>query len=468
MNKNIYDTIIVGAGLSGLSVATFLKEEKPDISLLILEKSDHPGGAVASYSEEGYLAEAGAHGFLDNCQESMDLITLAGLEDEVVKAPLGRYGRYICLNKKLNLIPQKPGMILRSGIVPLAVKLRVLADIWKKPLSGEPSVEEWVQHRFGKGLLPFADAVFTGTYAGDIKKLKMAGVMPGVRAIETQYGSVIRGMLKKRKQSKKSGSCKPPTLPAMTSFTTGMSRLPQALASKFIPNREIMYRTPITSIVPGTDCWEVHTSQHRFRTRNLVVALPVNQALDLLKPAPTLTRPPLDAIPEAHIKTVVLGYPQGAEVPFGFGYLAPETEKRFTLGALFSSHMFPDRAPQDHVLIEALIGGRRHPERLELDEETIIEEVTRDIGALIKLPPKPCFTRILQPRSGIPQLEAGYPELLAWRDRIQKDHQAINICGFGWQGIGINDMTKEAKKISARILAGIETEEQPEVKGVYF
>lgn len=467
--KNItYDIIIVGAGLSGLSVAAFLKEKRPDISLLVLEKNDRPGGAISSYHEEGYLAEAGAHGFLDNCQESIELTRIAGLENEIIKAPLARYGRYICLREKLNLIPQKPGKILQSNIVPLSVKLRVLADLWKKPLTGEPSVKEWVQHRFGKGLLPFADAVFTGTYAGDIGQLKMDAVMPGARLLETQHGSIIRGLFNKHRQNKKSGTEKHRELPAMTSFQTGMSRFPQGLAAGLVPNKEIMYRTPVTALVPGTDCWEAHTGQHQLRTRNLVMALPVNQSLALLKPAPTLPRPPLETIPEARIATVVLGYSNEAEIPFGFGYLAPESEKRFTLGALFSSHMFPDRAPLGNVLIEALIGGRRHPERLELNESAIVENVISDIGMLIKLPPKPCFTRVLWPQSGIPQLEAGYPELLSWRDSIHKKHPTMHICGFGWKGIGINDMTKEAKKICDRILAGMEITEGPEVKKIYF
>ncbi len=468
MKKHIFDTIIIGAGLSGLSVAAFLKKNNPSISLLVLEKNEQPGGAISSYAEEGYLAESGAHGFLDNCQESRELTRIAGLENEIIKAPLSRYGRYICLNQKLKLIPQKPGLILRSNIMPFAVKLRVLADLWKKPLPGEPTVEQWVQHRFGSGLLPFADAVFTGTYAGDIKRLKMDAVMPGVRSLENDHGSVIRGLLKKRKQNKKGDSKKRPQLPAMTSFINGMSRFPQALADTLLPNKEIMYRTPVTSFVPGTGCWEVHTSQHQFRTRHLVVALPVNQALTLLKPAPTLARPPLEQIPEARIATVALGYNNQAKVPFGFGYLAPESEKRFTMGSLFSSHMFPDRAPQENILIEALIGGRRHPERLALDDETIIENVTKDIGKLIDLPDRPSFSRVLRPQSAIPQLEAGYPNLISWRNTLQRDHPSVHICGFGWKGIGINDMTKEAKKISDRILAGIDKNEKPEVKGVYF
>ena len=97
----------------------------------------------------------------------------------------------------------------------------------------------------------------------------------------------------------------------------------------------------------------------------------------------------MSSIPEARIATIALGFTDNAQIPYGFGYLAPESENRFALGTLFSSHMFPGRAPGGHVLLEALVGGRRHPERLELDDEAMIEKVYEDLSQLLVLPEKP-------------------------------------------------------------------------------
>lgn len=466
------EVLIIGAGLSGLATATFLKHKKPDISLLVIEQGDHPGGAVASHIEEGYLAEAGAHGFLDNSLESRVLIHEAGLDEEVEKAPLSKFVRYICLNGQLNAIPQSPGKILHAPLVPLTAKLRVLADLWKKPLPDEPTVAQWVKHRFGKEILPFADAVFTGTYAGDINRLKLEAVMPGLHNMEQTYGSVLKGAVhaglaaykKKKKEGKKTG------LPAMTSFKAGMSRLPQAMDAKLTPNKEIMYRTVARSLAQVKGGWVVRTGQLELHAKHVVIALPVNSCLDLLAYS-ELPPPPLAALPEARIINVALGFPDKGNIPFGFGYLAPEKEERFALGALFSSQMFPARTPEGHVLLEALVGGRRHPERLELPDEEIISRVYDDLQQLIDLPDPPVFSRVLRPNYGIPQLEEGYLALLQWRQRLHANNSTLHLCGFGWQGIGINDMHKQAWKMAKRILAGYQEEqEQPqeEVKGVYF
>ena len=87
-SSSYHDVCIVGAGISGLSAAAFLRELRPELNLLILEQSTGPGGAIDTYSESGYLAEWGPHGFLDNCEESRRLIGLAGLAGEVTAAPL--------------------------------------------------------------------------------------------------------------------------------------------------------------------------------------------------------------------------------------------------------------------------------------------------------------------------------------------------------------------------------------------
>ena len=468
MNPSQLDVCIIGAGISGLGVAAFLRAQDPGLQVLILEQADRPGGAIRTYRHGDYLAEWGPHGFLDNCDESRTLISLAGLEQEVVRAPLGTFVRYICRAGQLRCIPQQPARIIRAPLIPLSAKLRVLADLWKAPLSGDPTVAEWTAYRFGKALLPFADAVFTGTYAGDISRLRIDGVMAGVRELEKLHGSVIRGIFRKlRASADKSGKKK--VLPAMTSFRDGMERLPEALADRVLQDGTcIRYGDGAVSIRREKNGWRVFTAQNEAACRHLVLALPINRSLPLLAAALPATPPPLSEIPEARIASVLLGFKKNAVIPAGFGYLAPEEEQRFTLGALFSSHMFPQRSPEGQPFMEALVGGRRHPERLELDDDRMIKEVYDDLRQLMALPEPPCFTTVLRSEAGIPQFEEGYTTLLAWRQQLQETDTTLHLCGFGWKGIGINDMTKEARKIASRIGTAGRIPEASEIKGIYF
>jgi len=460
------DTLIIGGGLSGLTVAHKLRHSCPGHQTLILEKSERPGGVIWSHAEAGFLAENGPHGFLDNCPESQLLLQESGLDQECVKAPLSRFVRYVCMDGGLRCIPQSPLKIIMAPLISPLAKLRVAGELFKKPLTGEPTVAEWVEHRFGPALLPYVDAVFTGTYAGDLNRLVIDGVMPGVRRLEMLHGSVIRGLFAKMKQSKKKGG-KKKGLPAMTSFPGGMGRLPEKLAESLQPGRDILLNCGVLAIRQNQAGWEVDSEQGSHQARNLVLALPINSSLGLLH---TFTPPmPRSTVPEARIVTIALGFGPGSTLPPGFGYLAPEQEGRFCLGALFSSNMFTQRAPRGHILLEALVGGRRHPERLDLDDATLIRMALEDLRALLPLQGEPVFARVLRPKGGIPQLEAGYPALLDWRDQLMREHEGLFIHGFGWEGIGLNDMIKSATRVADAIRANAGTaREEAAVKGVYF
>ena len=461
--KQPYDLVIIGSGLSGLALAHFFQKQRSRAKVLLLEKEARPGGAIRSFSRDGYLAEWGPHGFLDNSEASGEILIDTGLEQEAQRAPLDSFVRYVCLNGRLRMIPQSPGKIIASSLIPFSAKLRVLAELWQKPLPGEPTVSQWITHRFGPALLPFADAVFTGTYAGDFDRLSIDAVMPGVRSLEKEHGSVIRGLIKKKKEKKKQGK-KKTGLPAMVSFPQGMTRLVEVLAR----DKDIRYETEAERIrVTERGGWQINAGGETHIAHALALALSVNQTMALL--AASGYPAPAPSLAEARIANVLMGFTGSAQIPFGFGYLAPEQEKRFALGALFSTHMFPGRAPAGRVMVEALVGGRRHPEKLDLSDSELVEQAYGDLKQLIHLPEPPCFTRVLRPSHGIPQLEAGVLRLQAWRTKLMQELPGLFICGFGWHGIGINDMTKTARQLAAAIARGGSAAMDPAtVKGVYF
>ncbi len=462
---NNYELIIVGAGLSGLACAHFLGEQQRP-GVLILEQSARAGGAIRSFREEGYRAEWGPHGFLDNNPESRELLAATGLEKEALKAPLGQNVRFVCHRGRLVALPQSPKALLTTPLLSPAGKFRLAGELFKKPLPDGQSIGAWAEHRFGREVLPLVDAAVTGTYAGDFMRLSIDAVMPGARRLEKEHGSLLKGLIKERKQKKESAT--PGRLPAMTTFPGGMEQL----ATRLSQPCNILYNCGVEAIsrqppsgLEKRGAWQISTPKGVFRTSNLILALPVNQALALLREF----APPVNTIPEARIVTVALGFrATEAQIPAGFGYLAPELEGRFTMGALFSSHMFPERAPTGHHLLEALVGGRRHPERLELEDHELIKRIYDDLKELLPLTAPPSFTRVLRSAGGIPQLEENHLKLLSWRDKLQEDQPNLQLTGFGWDGIGMNDMMKAAKQCITRLQAGQTAQEEAQVRPVYF
>jgi oxygen-dependent protoporphyrinogen oxidase len=63
----------------------------------------------------------------------------------------------------------------------------------------------------------------------------------------------------------------------------------------------------------------------------------------------------------------------------GFGYLIPKVEGMATLGTLWDSSIFENRAPEGHILLRSMLGGACFPEYIELPEEEIVERVQKDL-----------------------------------------------------------------------------------------
>lgn len=475
------DTLIIGGGLSGLSVAHRLQRACYGHRFMILEKNGTTGGAIRTFRERGYIAEIGPHGFLDNSPATQALLEETGLAETCIKAPLQKFVRYILLANRLQLIPQTPKKILKAPLIPWRDKFRVLCDLWKKPLPGTPSVAHWVEHRFGKALLPFADAAFTGTYAGDINYLAVDAVMPGLRQLELEHGSLLRGAYKKMRTARlHRGTTQRFRMPAMVSFPTGMEALPQRL-SQFLtegknlflncPAQQIRYRgkdpAPASSFSPSWT-WQVTTPRGIFHAHNLVVALPVNSAMQILSPSIPPPSSTLE-IPEASLATALYAFAPPEKIPQGFGYLNPEKEKRFSLGTLFSSNMFSHRAPGDQILIETLIGGSRHPEHLDHTDEEVLDTALSDVAEILQLRTKPTFRKLIRNPSAIPQLGPEFLTLQEWRKEQNIRFPSLFILGFGWNGIGVNDMVKRAFSVATELMESKDQAEKPaEIKKIYF
>lgn len=60
-DNNIYDAIIIGAGISGLVCGCYLA--KAGMKVLIVEQHDKPGGYFTSFKRRGFLFDAAAHSF---------------------------------------------------------------------------------------------------------------------------------------------------------------------------------------------------------------------------------------------------------------------------------------------------------------------------------------------------------------------------------------------------------------------
>ena len=67
-------TIILGAGLSGITTAYFLQQKEKDGEIILLEKEDRPGGLCRSIRKDGYIYDIGPHILFSKDKEMLSLM----------------------------------------------------------------------------------------------------------------------------------------------------------------------------------------------------------------------------------------------------------------------------------------------------------------------------------------------------------------------------------------------------------
>ncbi len=439
---------VIGGGISGLTAAYLLQKAGNDITLY--ESSSDLGGAIRTDSEDGWMTEAGPNTLMVSSREILSLISELGISDQMIEANPLANKRYVVRNGKPIPLPLNPQAFIASPLFSMKQKLRMLTEPFRgKSKNADESIADFVRRRIGKEFLTYAiDPFVSGVYAGDPEKLSSKYAFPKVYALEEKYGSLIKGQLRLRKDRKTDSSR---MKPMMISFTDGLRTLIDALGNQ-LGNR-IQRETTITNLIQTENGWQVCAETTELGTfDNVIITTPAHRAAALIINNQTpLVR--LRTVEYPSVTSLALGFKRtDVKHPLdGFGMLIPSVEKRKILGVLFSSTLFPHRAPKDNVLLTVFIGGSRHQEYALLDDRDLISIAMNDLRPLLGITGTPVFIRRNTWHKAIPQYTIGFNSYLETIDTFERDHPGLHITSNYRGGISVPDCILNAIKLVSRL-----------------
>ncbi len=448
------DVVVIGAGISGLSCAVALREHGLDVR--VLEAAPRAGGVIRTRRVGGWLVEHGPNSTLDRHPALARLIDAAGLSARRVDASPRSRSRYVLRDGRLHAIPLTPGAFVTARLLSVRGRLRVMREPFV-PRGGHPgeTVAEFVRRRLGEEFLDYAiDPFVSGVYAGDPAELELASAFPEMAAFERDYGSIIRAAMatagRRRRRRRRAGV----RGSVMLSFDDGMETLPRALAGRLGESLEL--RTAVSAVERDGGGWRVHRDGGgALRARDVVLAVTADAAADLVQPLSDAAATALRAIPYAPVAVVFLGLPRAALAhPLdGFGFLVPTRERRAILGTIFSSTLFPRRAPQGHVALTSFVGGARHPEAVEQDESTLVRRVTDELGSILGLRGDPVVTDVVRWPRAIAQYTRGHSRRIGVLRALERDQRGLHVCAAFDGGPSVVDRVRRAFELADAIAA---------------
>lgn len=443
------DVIVVGAGISGLTTATLLQEA--GLRVTVLEASDRPGGSIRTLTSGDWRFELGPSTLLERDAEVRRLVGIAGLGAERIEAAPAAKRRYLWRRGRLVRVPTGPVELLTTRLFTPGAILRLLAEPWiaAAPPDREESVAEFVRRRLGREVLERAVEPFvSGIYAGDAERLAMRWAFPVLVRVEREHGSLIRGMLARRRG--------PAPRAARITFRGGLQRLADGLASRLAD-----LRTQVTcdGVTRQGELLVATTSEGALAARHVVLSVPARSAARLLAEASDGASLRLAEVPYAPVAVVGLGFPLervGNPVD-GFGFLVSPEEDLGILGCLVPSAVFPDRAPDGHVALTTYLGGRHDPEIVAAPDEEILKRVLRDLRRVLAIEGDPVFRTVWRWPAAIPQYELGHGSVVELAARLERELPGVHLRASYLGGPSLHDCIRESSRLASRIVESKES-----------
>jgi oxygen-dependent protoporphyrinogen oxidase len=461
---------IIGAGITGLTAAFYLKRK--GVAVTVYEASSRVGGVIQSLRKDGYLAEFGPNTLLETSPKIAQLVRDAGLQSRRLDPDPKAEARYVVRYQRPIAMPAKPLGFLTTDLFTLKAKFAVLREPFVKPRRDgvEESIGQFVTRRFNQEFLDNAiDALVAGIYAGDPNKLSVTHAFPKLKALEDNYGSMIKGQILGGRERKKRGEVAKDRAPKF-SFDEGLQVLTDTLAAQL--GDAVKLNTAVTKLTKTATGWTVHaqtTTGGSLDEHDAVIfcgTAPKLAELEIIGARSSSSARIEDStqswssafqafseIRYPPVASVVLGFRREdvAHSCNGFGMLIPKIEGFKSLGTIFSSALFPNRAPAGHHTLTTYVGGERYPELALLPQDQLVALVCEDLRILLGLHGKPTFQHVIVYPKAIPQYNVGYGRFKDLMTKIEAQTPGFFLAGHYRDGVSLSDSIVSGINVSDRV-----------------
>ncbi|MGB7284819.1 MAG: protoporphyrinogen oxidase [Candidatus Acidiferrum sp.] len=472
--------VVIGAGISGLACAYRLKQL--GLRPFVFEASERPGGLIATIRRNGFMFETGPQ-FPRFPASLWRLVQDLNLKGEFVAGD-PKAKRYILRDGRLHPAPFSPMGLIRTRLVGLWSKLRILAEpfCYSQPPNQEETLRDFVTRKFDTDILDnLVDPFISTIFLGDALKMGMESAFPALVKWERHSGSLLRGAVSARKSQQ--GRSKPASfspqagasrgswsapnsqgkslhvtdaLPALGSFKSGMAALPEKLSGEL--RGVIKYRARITSLArlrsengASPSGWQVTLAGgEQIEAEHLILAVPSHVAASLLEIGAPELASQLKAIEYAQICAVSSAYERSQVTNSldGFGFMVPRCEGLHTICTFWNSSLFPERAREGTALITSFAGREGDEALSEMTDEAYAQTVEGENARILGIAGEPVDRVVWKDPYALPQYNVGHVRRVSEISRILRTLPNLHLVGNFLSGRSIGDCIDVASRVA--------------------
>ena len=455
---------IIGAGITGLTAAFYLKRK--GIPVTVYEAGGRTGGVIQSIRRDGFLAECGPNTLLETSPKIAQLVRDAGLASRRLDSDPQAGARYVVRYRRPIAMPPSQLGIFTSELLSATAKFALLREpfVPRRRDGREESIAEFVVRRLNREFLDqMIDALVAGIYAGDPHKLSVQQAFPRLAELEARYGSLIKGQIFGARERKRRGEIAKDRAPKFT-FDEGLQVLTDTLAAQL--GNVVKLNSPVTKLTQTAGGWRVSTAAgdmehgaviycgtaHKLAELNVTIGGAALTRTVNLSPFSEIRYPP--------VASVVLGFRREdvAHPCQGYGMLIPKIEGFKILGTIFSSSLFPNRAPAGHLTLTSYVGGERQPDLASRPADELVALTCEDLRVLLGVKGRPVFEHTMLYPKAIPQYNVGYGRYRELMNVIENQAAGLFLAGHYREGVSLGDSIVSGGNVVQRVETFLTTE----------
>lgn len=470
-------TAILGAGLSGLSVAHYALNNPKITPLVIFEASNRVGGWIQSFKQpDGTIFEKGPRVIAVD-YSTLDLLDNVQLATKVIPITSFR-SRYIYSDNTLHCLPNSlKGIFAKNTLLNDYIYNILWHDFRTEKVSkDDESIHDFIERRFSKDFAEkFVAPVFCGIFGGDTHQLSAKSCVQTLFEAEQNYGSVCKGLIysffkrgSKKKQVKSESKADvniksvhmPPKLTQrarkgmwnMFGIKGGFEELPRALAKNITEHGvNIKMKHKCEKLIFNKDYVELTVNGKNERYSRIISSLSAKDLANLIQEQHPELSKELCSIPSVTVATVNLQYSKNLPLE-AFGFLVSPIEKIPILGVIFDSCLVPQNCKM--TVLTVMMGGAWFKQYFgeNSSEEHLKNVAVKYVNKILGIDEDPKAFHVSISKECIPQYTVGHSQRLNRINEYIREHKIpLVLCGSSYEKVGVVGLILSAKQAVSNI-----------------
>jgi oxygen-dependent protoporphyrinogen oxidase len=476
--------VVIGGGIAGLAAAFFLKDEP--VRVTVLEGSPRLGGKLSASDVAGVAMDEGAEALLARRPEGIELITAAGLGDDLV--PAGVTSSAIYTRGALRPLPRRQFMgvpadldeLAATGVISAEGVARARDESPRRAEAGDVSVTEYIGSRLGVEIVDrLVDPLLGGVYAGRSENLSFNATLAPLAAAARTHAALTgaaASLLAPAPASAApasaaalSGGAGAKPAPVFVSLTTGLGALPEAIAKA--SGADVRTNAVVRELSRTQAGWRLTIGSaadpEYLDADAVILATPAAPAARLLKGTAREAAARLAEIPYASMAIVTLAF-RAEDFPAQqrSGYLVPAVDGRAVKAATFSTVKWPHLAAQAPVhVVRCSVGRSGDVAVLQRDDEDLAALAAAELAGAVGITAKSIAQRVTRWGGGLPQYNVGHLDRVAGIRAAVARQPGLAVAGAAYDGVGIPACVATARAAADQVTAYLGRARQAPVPG---